>query len=378
MIDKLVLRCDFRKSYIDFDLEALEIPLQASIDEVGDTHSLRHSWERIPSSFHHLAFKVFFNPSNLKHPDPWIEIKASPALLKQGHNVFGSDDLRESALVLIEGLNNQYPVLFAELDQSSWDVVEQDITYHSRAPSQEEAEVFLKYLSNVSNGQTKSRTGYSTTAYFGKRNSRRKKLKVYTKYNQTLVKVDEEERRFNKKLPNKLDVYTDELINWSKGQIRWEGTLKKRWFQDRGIPTKLIDMVKIHDAKSYWIESFKDIFKAFEGKEMKITNDKQIKIKLEEKYFTISSKTNKKSYGAAKAAYRTYRALKADGWDEVFSNMTSSFYRHISMLTSIGLSKAYLQNLSGGELGCNVIPLIRYTYVDFESQFPEWLNTAVN
>jgi II/X family phage/plasmid replication protein len=99
MIDKLVLRCDFLRvrgglgddRWPDFQLAALGIPLEQSIDAEGQVYNTRHPWESIPSSYEGMAFKVFdhrFDPLDKFY----IEIKASPAKLMQGHNVYGSSD----------------------------------------------------------------------------------------------------------------------------------------------------------------------------------------------------------------------------------------------------------------------------------------------
>jgi II/X family phage/plasmid replication protein len=44
-----------------------------------------------------MAMKVFFDSS---YP-PYVQIKASPAKLLQGHNVFGSDNLESGAMEMI-------------------------------------------------------------------------------------------------------------------------------------------------------------------------------------------------------------------------------------------------------------------------------------
>jgi II/X family phage/plasmid replication protein len=156
--------------------------------------------------------------------------------------------------------------------------------------------------------------------------------------------------------------------------IRWESTLKKRWFERRDIPTKLIDLVKVFDAQAYWVESTKDIFDALAGEQMKILKDDEVLKALMAHFPTVNANTGKTSYGKANAAYRTYRAIKADGYCQVKETMErTSFWRHIEMLTSCGLSKALLQNMQGEGLKAEVIPMVRYAVVEFRNQFPDWL-----
>lgn len=67
----------------------------------------------------------------------------------------------------------------------------------------------------------------------------------------------------------------------------------------------------------------------------------------------------------------TYEFLKMKGWLGTKESLTKpTFYRHISMLTESGLSRAYLQNLNGVDKS-NVIPFIRFIGVDFGAQLPQ-------
>ena len=164
-------------------LSDLKIPLEASLDVDGEQLSTVHKWEKIPSSYAHMAFKVFDfrGSSNADMQDFFIEIKASPAKLMQGHNLYGSDHLGDCAYPMIELLYKTYPEVFEYLDPESWTVEQVDVTYHSWCKTENEALQFVNALQNVSNGQTRARTGFAGTVYFGKSNSRIKKIKVYVK-----------------------------------------------------------------------------------------------------------------------------------------------------------------------------------------------------
>jgi len=343
--------------------------MEASIDADGDVFDLRHPWEKIPSSYAPMAFKVFDFRDSHKEGSAFVEIKASPAKIMQGHNVFGSDNVKECALSLIELLLETYPECFNALDQLSWEVVEVDITYFSRLKDQRETTQFINALQNVSSGQTKSRTGYSGTAYFGKKNSRIKSIKVYDKQGeveQYLKKLEKQGDSHNLK-----QFYTPELIEFTKGMVRWEVTLKKRWFERRQIPTKLTRFIHQFDPINYWKEATKDIFKSLKGEEMRVIKDDKIKEKLRNKYPTINQKSGKITYGKADSIYRTYRAIKSEGWHEALNSMSrATFYKHVNFIIDIGISKIYLQNLKGDGLACEVIPLVRFLEVKFEQQFP--------
>ena len=333
MIDMLVMRCRFRQGWQDFNLRELGIPLQATIHPDGQTGSLRHAWEVIPSSLGSLAMKVFFNPESKLDPDPWLEIKGSPAKLIQGHNVWGSEHLGRSAYRMIEVLFEAYPSLFSELDQGTWTVAQVDVTYHSRARSPTEATQFINALQHVSKGQTKARSGYNGTAYFGKRNSRLRSIKVYDKYAEVLAYLEHERRRGD---PQKVARhFSAELIEWTKGMIRWEATVKTRWLERRGYPTALHELAKVFDPRVVWRACLEDLFEALEGQDMRLRTDEDVLEALKGRFHTLNTRTGKLSYGAAMAAYRTYRAIKAEGWDQVKEVTTSStLSRHIGIRSS--------------------------------------------
>lgn len=381
----LVLRCPFRRTeqvsfetgfpvvnqiYENISLTDLKIPLEASLDTDGEQTALSHKWETIPSSFAQMAFKVFDFRGSSKEDmqDFYIEIKASPAKLMQGHNLYGIDDLWPCAQFMVHLLIDIYPYLIEYLDQRYWSVEQVDITYHSWCRTENEALQFVTALQNVSNGQTRGRTGFSGTAYFGKKNSRIKKIKVYVKLLEVLNALDKAKRSGDKK--NIAQHYSEQLLNWAKGMVRWEASIKTRWFQRRNISNNLFELCKVFDAQKFWKESTLDIFRALEGKEMRIIKDENVEKLLREKYPTIT-KHGKLTYTKATGAYRVYRAIKSEGWIEAKRTIPNgTFHRSIEMLHGIGLSKALLQNLQGDGMKCEVIPFIRYVEIDFSEQYP--------
>lgn len=378
MIDKLTLRCEFKTlrdlgdlkftnlTYPVFKLEDLKIPLEVSLDKDGDVMNTRHPWESIPSNFEGMAFKVFdFRCTELDKF--YIEIKASPAKVMLGHNLFGSSDFEECAMFMIKLLFSTYPQLVERLNMRTWFLANIDLTFFSRADTNVEATQFINALSNVSFGQTKSRTGYNGTAYFGQKNSRLKKIKVYGKHAETI-----EILKNNPKLANVID---DGLLNWSSGMIRWEVTLTSRYFERLGVKCDFPNLFENNSLTKdkqieLWCNATADLFKSLDGKEMKVMNDNEVKELLRAKFSKIG-KTGKVSYAAADSAFTTYRLLQIDGWETVKLSLASkTFYRHIGMLIDAGLSRIHLQNLNGMEKS-NVIPFIRFIGVDFGAQLPE-------
>jgi II/X family phage/plasmid replication protein len=382
MIDMLVLRCDFLKtSMLDggvtwdsFQLAELCVPLEQSIDADGEVSNTRHPWESIPSSYESMAFKIFDHRYDALDSF-YIELKASPAKLMQGHNVYGSSCLYDCSMHLLELLCMIYPQLAERLDHNTWTLSQIDVTYSSRAANDREARLFINSLQNVAYGQTKSRTGYDGTAYFGKKNSRLKKIKVYLKSAEVNETIKRNEKRKDGDIYN--EVFTQDLLDYSQGLIRWEVSLYHRYFERLGISLNLKDLFKSNSFSSsnlqaYWEAATHDLFTALKGQHMKLINDDEIQTALRAEFTKTSDKTGKTSTALADSAYRTYRDIRHDGWVITSGLMTrTTFFYHVKMLTQCGLSRAALQNMNGLDDGAQIIPFVCFIQVDFGCQFPD-------
>jgi II/X family phage/plasmid replication protein len=382
MIDKLTLRCSFLRSKVvkNLDLVAfvenvtfkpldwdypkdflidLGIPLQVSIDRDGNVGDLRHAWESLPSSYSQMAFKIFDHRFD-KRDAFFIEITASPAKLMLGHNLYGSSNVVACACYMIWLLRSAYPQLFEWLDMTTWFVATTDLTYFSRADNQAAAVSFINALHKVSYGQTKSRTGYDGTAYFGKKNSRLKKIKIYSKFQESENQI---------KLG--CEFISKDLLAWSSSMIRFETSLYHRYFERKNLSCDLFSLfnwLTVDSCIDYWKGAAADLFKALEGSGV-VLKEENVHQLLRDKFFKVLAKTGNVSYAAADAAFRTYRFIKVDGWEVVFNSMPRrTFYHHVSMLAQCGISRADLQNSVGTG---NVVPFTRYIGVDFDKQFPD-------
>lgn len=384
MIDKFVFRCDFLKEFFPaqncfdfpvFKLHDLDIPLEVSLscsDGEYITNNIRHPWERIPSSFEGMAFKVFDTRYKGGNEAFFIEIKASPAKLMQGHNVFGSVDFCDCALRLIILLCKTYPILVSKLDFSTWYLSQIDITYSSRAKNDKEAKRFINALGKVSSGQTKSQTGYDGTAYFGKKNSRLKKIKVYAKHPEVLATIKKNEKKKD------AFEYSVQLLDFSKGVIRWELSLYHRHFKRAGIPCELSEIIEqgffsSEMLRAFWRMGTADLFKALQGQEMKVVDDNAVLDALRAQFSKTSEKTDKVSTVLADSVFRTYLSLRRDGWEATKSLMQiRNFNKHIKILCECGLSRAALQNMNGLDDGSKIVSFAEFMQVDFDAQYPDW------
>ncbi len=386
MIDFLELRCTFKhqefmghKDWPKLELGNLGVPLEQSIDRNAEVYNTRHPWESIPSSYEGMAFKIFdYRYTQLD--DFYIILKCSPAKIMLGHNVFGSSNFIDCCFAMMALFAKTYPQVYDELDHTTWYLNQIDITYFSRAGSQNEVKAFINSLHSVSYGQVKSRTGYDGTAYFGKKKSRLKKIKVYSKFCELLAYID----KLNKKPDGQLlieSVYTPELLAWAEKMVRWELSLYHRYLERRGIDCNLHELKANNNLSEkklikLWKEGLKDLFTAFEGKEMKTINDEDIRTKLRANFAKTTPKGNT-SYTAADAAFRTYLLIKEKGWLNAIDLLPrKTFYRHVSQLHDCGVSRAALQNLNGLSDGSNIIPFMRFITVEFGEQFPPWFDQS--
>lgn len=399
MLDKIHLFVPFKLEHIRLlgvdgraepvhyvDLDSLGIPLQGQIsrDENGSLHAehLRHAWESLSTGFTPLAFKVF-HESLGKRLMPGVEIKASPAKLLQGHNVFGPTCIEKGALVMLKWIAGSYPKLFAMLDVSASQVYALDCTYSARMPNERTAQQVIDALRGTSNGHTKSRgDNYQTTAYWGAKESRLKRLKAYLKYPEFLRQLEDAKRagrgdlsaaRTAKVLANPL------LLEHSKNLLRFEATVMHRWLERRGVSSRLVDLIAHQQQlaeqgrcfiQECWQAVTAPIFAAFEGMTMKQIDDEKVLAALIEKH-TKYDRHGKPSDSYAKNLFRTYLSLKDYGWEHTKELGARTFYRHVNDICEAGLSKAALQKLHEVDKG-NVVPLLRFVQVDFSAQRPDW------
>jgi II/X family phage/plasmid replication protein len=223
---------------------------------------------------------------------------------------------------------------------------------------------------------------YPTTVYFGKKDSRHKGLKIYLKYPELLNYTAELKKR-NRDGRGKLDEAikinsSHELIEFTKGLIRFEATLKKRWLQDRCIPILITELnnfwkkYKRERVGSLWQklhkEAFNDLYKTFDGGGVMDYSDEGVREILKSKYATVR-KNGRVDYSKALRAFRFYRSIASEGYNEIQATTPSStFYRLVSMLRGAGISLAQLQNLH--HIKSNVVPVIRLIKMDYSKQRP--------
>ena len=371
-----------RYFFIDVDPHSLEIPLASRSvykDEDGKVHNsaLFHPYESVPTHFTGMAMKVFFDSAY----EPYVQIKASPAKLLQGHNVFGSDNIEQGAMEMIGFLHEAYPVLARMLDWSKAWVSHIDVTYSARLKDQTTAHKVLDFLGNVSNGQTRlSKKAYDTSRYWGGATSRLLNHKCYLKHDEFLAQFAEQQqlaKKMDKSAMRVVEIMSDQrLIEWTIGLLRFESRLKKRWLERNGVPTNLFELIRFQKQnpnllQTLWTKATHSIFQALRGQTMKLTHDKSV-LEAIERSEIVLTKSGKVSHTKVRNLFAMYCLIREKGFEEIKAQYKKSqFYNLVFQLTECGFSKAYLQNLHT-EKAKNIIPFVKLIEIDFNQQLPEW------
>jgi len=411
MLDKIHLFVPFRidaiatstgkrgNELLVVDLEALGVPLRATsvlADGKGgyQVEDISHAWESLSTGFTPLAFKVF-HQSLGKRVQPGVELKASPAKLLQGHNVFGPTSIRKGGEVMLKWLAGSYPKLWALLDWQAAEVYGIDCTYSARLPDERTALQLIQALRGVSNGQTRNRgDDYETTAYWGSKETRLRKLKAYLKGPEFRRQLDEAIKAARAYgganfVPSQAFaahrllavLQNPALQEWAENLLRLEATVMHRWLERRNIPTNLWALCDYQERLEEqgscfiqwcWEHVTKELFAAFEGISMRVINDEKVLAALKARW-TKFGKNGKANETVALNLFRTYRSIKDYGWQETMDSMSrATFYRHVDQICECGLSKAALQKLKMDDQKNNVVPILRFLQVDFSAQRPGW------
>lgn len=361
----------------------------SEIDEYGqydiDFSQEQCPWESMPSSYGGLALKWW--DSNFMG-EPRLEIKASPAKLMQGHNVFGSSNIKTCALFMLRLVQDNYPDLVDAIDwkRTTIDII--DATFSARLPEKFHKQ-FINFLKNVSNGQMRKSVNsdsFESTCYFTSRTSKKRILKAYLKLTELNREVEQLEKAFLKnpydeKTKTKLKILKDEkLQDWTKELVRFEARLKKDWFNQNGYPRLLTDWCKLQDEytingvciiKELWEKSFAKLFEGLKGEGVNMQNELEVHNQLKSVYFNETKSGIK--FNKADKLFGFYMRLVNEGYDNVYKTYDrATFGRQLKdLLDGTGLSKAQLQNLSADPQS-NVIPFCKIIEIDFSNQLPDW------
>lgn len=393
MIDMFDFKIPFNPSFViagseDYtsgwvDLESLGLSYLRSKNGLGCDGAykileLEHPFESLKSSYTGMAFKVFKGNENYW---PHVRIKASPAKLLQGHNVFGSDNPSLCGMELITLLSLCQPELFSKLDIEFTEIMNMDITYSARILSENLVIPFFDYLSNVNHKKLRFSKGFDSSVYFNK-GSEHGQIKVYYKLWEFLKQLKDFKRE-NKQgdFDAVVAVMTDEMLQqFTLCLIRFEATFTNRKLKEMGIPTNFIKYCNYYEAieeegcslnQELFTQKTRPLFEALKGDFMNVYNDDAVRNLLKSKHGKMN-RYGKLNFDAAMSVFKTYRAIASDGFDSTKDSMSERTFRHhIKLMVDAGISKSSLQNLATGK-AASVVPVLQLIRVDFCAQYPAW------
>lgn len=376
----------------------------------------KHPFEKVPSSYSNMAIK--FYSDNVANTKPYIALNASTKIL-QGHNIFGGESVENLACEMIAMLRDYYPIFYNFLDISEARISRVDSTYSVRVDHERLIQPLLRFMSNVSNGHRKNdkkKRDFYNTIYFGGRTSRYGGCKIYGKHHEVMESIKELEKRSkqgNLQATKHLQVYTSEILEFSKCLVRLESSTKSQKLDRLRLPTNLWEFIRYQKSKKgrdvltyLWRLWFDPILDSLKGEIMEDYDDSDIHARCKEVLWTqnISKKIKPKllhyysncdccinyayaglpfssdtkfyilgkiSYVKANNAFNFYQLVKANGFDDVKTRYsTRAFQINVkSLVDEVKISRAVLQNL--GEDKGESVSVVKLLNLDFSSQFPE-------
>lgn len=378
--------------HINFDtLLEKGLKLEAGIfvdPDTGETdiENLRHAWESVPTSYAAIAMKVF-QGSGFRE-SACVELKASPAKIMQGHNVYGCESLIKCLTGFLISFKEALPRFVELIDFDKTEIYRFDSTFSLQLDSKDQILGALKALSSVSHKYLRpSREGdYETSLYFNNdRNNpntaRCTSLIIYSKGDEVDSQCESLKRLARKEKTRKYDhiiaqLSDESLRDFALFRLRFEGRFQARWFQKNDIPQNLWDFISyvetfesssdITFCEWAWRDANKYLLEAIEGSTITVLNDHKIMGLLHHSYDTVDSKGITRTSKAYRL-FQLYDRLKHNTYKQVKDTMSkSSFHRNINDLMAIGLSKSQLQNLHNEEH----VPLGTVLTFDFKNQRP--------
>jgi len=348
-------------------------------NEDGDVRhvALNHSYEKLPTSYTSMAFKFFHEGRFFPH----VELKASPAKILQGHNVYGTDWIEEGAMEMLGYLAESHPTLYSMLAISETEVLQLDATYSARLRDDNQVAQALDFMRNMSSRhirKSQKQIVYKNTVYFGSERGKRFARKVYGKSCEFQNQLDEQIRlaSANDKCAQRVvKVMSDPALqSWTKGLLRFETGIKRYVLKELGIPTNLFQLIRYQREnptflKDLWVKANSELFKALEGTAMKCTDPDSVFNHLCSVYAKRTA-LGRVSLTKARNLFSFYTNLEAHGFEVLKTRYSDTrFYANMADLIAAGYSKAFLQNLHI-ESKNNVIPFIKLVEINFENQVP--------
>lgn len=342
-------------------------------DGTTTTGELYHPFESLPSDYTDMAMKFYTHTINRT---PYVEIKASPLKLLQGHNVYGFESIELGSDHMLGMLLEAFPQLAPILDLPNTEVLHLDTTYIFRLPHQNMVQPTLDYMANLASGHRKAReVKYDNYITWGN-DSASVRPKAYGKFEEVKSQLNKIQKKADKGCmrSKSLVIAMNGALQFANAVLRLEARICKTYLTKNGYPSNLFQLIKLQHEQPelllrLWHVAFDPILKTMEGEYMNFASDDELEALLKSKLVTYTKKGNP-SYTKAYNAFDFYRSLRIDGYKKVKSrHLESRFYKRERELISCGISRSHLQNLHKKPNG-KVIPFVRLFELKMADQLP--------
>ncbi|EMW0692900.1 replication protein [Acinetobacter baumannii] len=357
----------------DYGIPAATRHVSKTDDGQTITGELYHPYESLPSDYTDMAVKFYTNTMNTP---PYVEIKASPLKLLQGHNVYGFESIELGSDHMLGMLLEAFPQLAPILDLPNTEVLHLDTTYLFRLPHQNMVQPTLDHMANLASGHRKAReVKYDNYITWGN-DSASVRPKAYGKFEEVKSQLNKIQKKADKGCmrSKSLVIAMNGALQFANAVLRLEARICKTYLTKNGYPSNLFQLIKLQHEQPelllrLWHVAFDPILKTMEGEYMNFASDDELEALLKSKLVTYTKKGNP-SYTKAYNAFDFYRSLRIDGYKKVKSrHLESRFYKRERELISCGISRSHLQNLHKNPNG-KVIPFVRLFELKMADQLP--------
>ena len=368
----------FNQSLLDLGLHCSARTVSRDDDGFVCSSDLYAPYDTLPSSYTDMAIKFFDKGMNTL---PYLELKASPAKLLQGHNIYGSESIEQGAFEMIGLLMQAHPKLCTYLDFAKTEVFHLDATFSARLSNQNQVQPVLDFLANVGKGHRKATYKAHENYVRWGNDGASIAAKAYGKYLEAQNQLKELEAQALKgdTRAKTCAIALSKAYPFSFGLLRFESRITKTYLTKNGYPTNLWDLINYQKdnpnlLSNLWHIAFDPIFESLKGEHMTFKTDHEIEQFLKDKLKTYT-KTGKVSYAKANHAIDFYNRLKRVGFAGLLKAAhegdydESTFYRKLKMLTDCGISRSHLQNLHAER--SNVVPFVKLVEIKFDEQAPK-------
>lgn len=249
----------------------------------------------------------------------YLVIGASPASLEFNNNVFGTDDIRHCANVLIKTAEKHLSMILPP--PMAWQCRRIDVTENYLLDDNSQVKQALRELRKGDGSRQKASNRGGDSVYYGA-DSDYVTGKAYDKGTQSEVLDKKSKRRGNP------SIYTEHTLNLLKRLLRLELSLKRLWLEKHG-----------QDYLNLTAEFLRDTHAKYFGQFIGTLEVTDMTTLLENLNTIAPSK------GQALAAHRTWALIKSIGYEQTKHSMPkATFMRHQKILKAAGLSSADLQS----------------------------------